>query len=165
MILLILILLLYATYTDIKTLEVPLWVSPVIIGIRFLQDFMSEENNFRIMSGLLCGAILFGIFFMVAYLGDQLGGADCLIVAAIGYSLDFYGFYAVIIGLALTLPYTAYMKIAKKRTCLSISPFFNCWIHYYINHSNNSGPAYIMALIRRNYYVTKKLECCYVNMR
>lgn len=53
----------------------------------------------------------------------------------------------------------------QKRTCLSISPFFNCWIHYYINHSNNSGPAYIMALIRRNYYVTKKLECCYVNMR
>lgn len=110
----LLILLLYATYTDIKTLEVPLWVSPVIIGIRFLQDFMSEKNNFRIMSGLLCGAILFGIFFMVAYLGEQLGGADCLIVAAIGYSLDFYGFYAVIIGLALTLPYTAYMKIAKK---------------------------------------------------
>ena len=123
MILLILILLLYATYTDIKTLEVPLWVSPVIIGIRFLQDFMAEENNFRIMSGLLCGAILFGIFFMVAYLGEQLGGADCLIVAAIGYSLDFYGFYAVIIGLALTLPYTAYMKIAKKEHVYPLVPF------------------------------------------
>lgn len=115
--------LLYATYTDIKTLEVPLWVSPVIIGIRFLQDFMSGENNFRIMSGLLCGAILFGIFFMVAYLGDQLGGADCLIVAAIGYSLDFYGFYAVIIGLILTLPYTAYMKITKKEHVYPLIPF------------------------------------------
>ena len=84
---------------------------------------MSEENNFRIMSGLLCGAFLFGIFFMVAYLGDQLGGADCLIVAAIGYSLDFYGFYAVIIGLILTLPYTAYMKITKKEHVYPLIPF------------------------------------------
>lgn len=50
-------------------------------------------------------------------------GADCLIVAAIGYSLDFYGFYAVIIGLALTLPYTAYMKIAKKEHVYPLVPF------------------------------------------
>ena len=26
-------------------------------------------------------------------------------------------------------------------------------------------PVYIMALIRRNYYVTKKLERCYINLR
>ena len=61
--------------------------------------------------------------------------------------------------------YTYDMTYLHRYGALSISPFFNCWIHYYINHSNNSGPAYIMALIRRNYYVTKKLECCYVNMR
>lgn len=53
----------------------------------------------------------------------QLGGADCLIVAAIGYSLDFYGFYAVIIGLILTLPYTAYMKITKKEHVYPLIPF------------------------------------------
>ena len=165
MILLILILLLYATYTDIKTLEVPLWVSPVIIGIRFLQDFMSGENNFRIMSGLLCGAILFGIFFMVAYLGDQLGGSRLFNCCC---DRIFFGFLRIIRCHNWFSTYTSIYSIyenCQKRTCLSISPFFNCWIHYYINHSNNSGPAYIMALIRRNYYVTKKLECCYVNMR
>lgn len=122
MILLILILLLYATYTDIKTLEVPLWVSPVIISIRFLQDFMSGENNFRIMSGLLCGAILFRIFLWLLIL-EISQRADCLIVAAIGYSLDFYGFYAVIIGLILTLPYTAYMKITNKEHVYPLIPF------------------------------------------
>ena len=45
------------------------------------------------------------------------------IVAAIGYSLDFYGFYAVIIGLILTLPYTAYMKITKKEHVYPLIPF------------------------------------------
>ena len=38
-------------------------------------------------------------------------------------SLDTIGFYAVINGLALTLPYTAYMKIAKKEHVYPLVPF------------------------------------------
>ena len=81
---------------------------------------MSEENNFRIMSGLLCGAILFGIFFMVAYLGEQLGGADCLIVAAIGYRgpiLDYKN------KELLNFYFTELKKIAKKEHVYPLVPF------------------------------------------
>lgn len=46
-----------------------------------------------------------------------------------------------------------------------VNSVLNYWIHYYIVHTNCSRPVYIMALIRRNYYVTKKLEHCYINLR
>lgn len=44
-------------------------------------------------------------------------------LAAIGIPNHFYGFYAVIIGLILTLPYTAYMKITKKEHVYPLIPF------------------------------------------
>ena len=53
----------------------------------------------------------------------------------------------------------------KEGTCVSFNSVLNYWIHYYIDHTNCSRPVYIMALIRRNYYVTKKLERCYINLR
>lgn len=53
----------------------------------------------------------------------------------------------------------------EEGTCVSFNSVLNYWIHYYIDHTNCSRPVYIMALIRRNYYVTKKLERCYINLR
>ena len=53
----------------------------------------------------------------------------------------------------------------KEGTCVSFNSVLNYWIHFYIDHTNCSRPVYIMALIRRNYYVTKKLERCYINLR
>lgn len=58
-------------------------------------------------------------------------------------------------------------EIYKKmyNESVSFNSVLNYWIHYYIDHTNCSRPVYIMALIRRNYYVTKKLERCYINLR
>lgn len=122
MILPILFLLFYAAYTDIKTLEVPLWIFPSIIFLRSL-SFISRNNHEQLIMGLICGTVLFFIFFLISILGQQLGGADCLIVAAIGYTMDFYGLYAVIIGLFLSIPYTAYMKVSHKEHVYPLVPF------------------------------------------
>lgn len=122
MILPILLLFLYASYSDIKTLEVPLWLSPAIILLRFFSDEFFGNRD-RIFLGIICGFVLFAIFFLISVIGQQLGGADCLIVAAMGYVLDFYGFYAVIIGLLLSIPYTAYMKITNTEHVYPLVPF------------------------------------------
>lgn len=81
----------YAAWRDLKTTEVSDWVSIILasvgIGLNFLRSFLTGDWSFLINS-LLIGSAFLGFGFLM-YLGGMWGGADALILGAVGYTLPY----------------------------------------------------------------------------
>ena len=105
----LIILLMIGSVTDLKSHTVPLWLSAVGFGIKGIELAVLEPNNIK--SHLLFAFLLFGVLFTNVILGG-LGGADSMLGAMCGIYLGIFGVYAVMVAFLFSLPHAAY---AKKR--------------------------------------------------
>ena len=105
-------LMIYASVCDIRTLEVPIWISVLIFGVRTLQLYLITSKQITLDSvvGLLICFSIFGI----SMLFSDIGGADALIAGMIGYCSGVAGIYAVLLAFLLCMPYLLWMHIKGK---------------------------------------------------
>ena len=111
----LLIVLLLASVSDIRTMEVPLfyWVLPVFIKI--IEKQIKTENILLSVSILIC--------FMIFSFLSNFGGADALLIGAIVFVMGMPGIYAVLTAFILALPYTIYLKIKDNEKPYPFVPF------------------------------------------
>ena len=103
------VLFLFAAIQDIRTLEVPLWISGL-----FHPEIIKED-----LIGLLICFSIFGISMLVS----DIGGADALIAGMIGLYLGWRGLYAIMVALGLCLPYLLWMHCKKQEHPYPFVPF------------------------------------------
>ncbi len=106
--------LLVASYSDFKYLEVPLTLTVGGILLRVLNILYlficNDITIYQICVFLTCGLAL----FMISYFGmvyGNFGGADTLINGLLGLTLGIYGIFTVMFSFFLVIPYTIYLKI------------------------------------------------------
>ena len=111
----LLIVLLLASVSDIRTMEVPLfyWILPVFIKI--IEKQIKMENILLSVSILIC-------FMFFSFLSN-FGGADALLIGTIVFVMGFYGIYAVLLAFVFALPYTLYLKIKDNEKPYPFVPF------------------------------------------
>ena len=111
----LLIVLLLASVSDIRTMEVPLffWVLPVFIKI--IEKQIKMENILLSVSILIC--------FMIFSFLSNFGGADALLIGTIVFVMGVSGIYAVLTAFILALPYTIYLKIKDNEKPYPFVPF------------------------------------------
>jgi len=121
-----LVFLLYATYTDIKTMEVPNWWSYSFIGVVAIFQLRNSyiANSFDPFLNGLYGFIIFFAIGYILYEINYWGGAD---VYALGGLAGLYGlptsiyhpffgflFYFLIIGASFGILYSIYLGLKHK---------------------------------------------------
>lgn len=110
----ILIFLFIASYSDLKSRTIPLWIHPVLLGTR-LSYFMIHPESPEWTESLLTAIFLFLLFYLFARL-QMIGGGDVLIAADIGFSFGLQGMAAIIYGLLFCIPYIIYLTKSKKKS-------------------------------------------------
>ena len=92
----------YATYTDLKTTEIPDWLNFGFIGVALgIRAIFSVEQGFTI---LLSGILGFVIFFILAcslYYTNQWGGGDSKLLMGMG----------AVIGISLPLTNSSFQLL------------------------------------------------------
>ena len=81
------ILLCIGSYKDIKTREIPNWIS-VIVSLTAVINFRLEN---------LCGLIVAVIFFSVALATGKIGGGDVKLIAALSIVCGLWGSFALLL--------------------------------------------------------------------
>ena len=121
-----LVILTAASIYDIRTLEVPLWLTCGGIGIELslLVELMITGDlpvKFFIMR------LGFSIFlFVTFYIGmkyGNFGGADTLLITMVYLAIGYDGIYAVMLSFVYVIPYTLYMKIKKCEHSYAFVPY------------------------------------------
>lgn len=113
------VLFLFAAIQDIRTLEVPLWVSGLLTINRSVYFLFHPEIIKEDLIGLLICFSIFGISMLVS----DIGGADALIAGMIGLYLGWRGLYAIMVALGLCLPYLLWMHCKKQEHSYPFVPF------------------------------------------
>ncbi len=75
------------SYMDIKTREIPNWISVIVA--------MTAIINFRLEN--LCGLIVAVIFFSVALATGKIGGGDVKLIAALSVVCGLWGSFALLL--------------------------------------------------------------------
>ena len=75
------------SYMDIKTREIPNWISVIVA--------MTAVINFRLEN--LCGLIVAVIFFSVALATGKIGGGDVKLIAALSVVCGLWGSFALLL--------------------------------------------------------------------
>ena len=75
------------SFLDIKTREIPNWISVIIA--------MTAVINFRLEN--LCGLIVAVIFFSVALATGKIGGGDVKLIAALSVVCGLWGSFALLL--------------------------------------------------------------------
>lgn len=83
----ILILLCFGSYKDIKTREIPNWISVIVA--------LTAVINFRLEN--LWGIIVAVIFFSVALVTGKIGGGDVKMIAALSIVCGLWGSFALLL--------------------------------------------------------------------
>lgn len=107
----------YASYTDIRYMETePLF----IIGFMLARigELAAVGENIRVY--LMVSAVVF-VVFLFGCAWFSLGGADALIASLICLNLGFYGIYAVITGLLISIP----ALLLRKGKEIPLIPFLS----------------------------------------
>lgn len=99
MIFLILILI-AASITDLKTRTVPYMIPILAVLIRIVEYIVQSDSLVR---DLIYASIIFFILLLGAFMGG-VGGADCLIGACIGLYMGQYAVYAILVAVLSSLP-------------------------------------------------------------
>lgn len=119
MILLELEILILASLSDIKTMEVPIWLSVVSLLCRFIYLIIFPA---RLTECFISCLVIFALMFMFSLFGT-LGGADCLIGSTIGMYLGFIGFYAIMFAFALSMPQVIYKQVKGDKSPYPFIPY------------------------------------------
>ena len=115
------VLLVAASYHDIRTLEVPLRY-PILANIFPFGYMIIEGSDLLFIEHIISAALIFIFLFLFSWFGN-LGGADCLIGEVIGLYLGLNGLYAVLIGIICSLPQVTYKAIRKNRKPYPFVPY------------------------------------------
>ena len=103
----ILILLCIGSYKDIKTREIPNWISVIIALLAII--------NFRLKN--LLGIIVAVIFFSVALVTGKIGGGDVKLIAALSVVCGLWGSFALLLvaQIAMLIFYGVSVILQKLR--------------------------------------------------
>lgn len=111
MIAIVLFLLIIASIFDAKTGMVPLWIAPAALVARFCY-LCIHPDLYTILWDVFVGLGLFVFYYLYAFYEGRLGGADCMIIATVGFSLGYYGLYTTMLAALLSIPH---ILVARKR--------------------------------------------------
>lgn len=115
------ILLIAASYHDIKTLEVPLRY-PVTANLFMFCYMIIRGSDLLVVEHVASAALIFAFLFLFSWFGN-LGGADCLIGEMIGLYLGINGLYAILAGIVCSLPQVIYKAARKNRSPYPFVPY------------------------------------------
>ena len=95
------------SYMDIKTREIPNWISVIVA--------MTAVINFRLES--LCGLIVAVIFFSVALATGKIGSGDVKLIAALSIVCGLWGSFALLLfaQIAMLIFYGVSVIVQKLR--------------------------------------------------
>lgn len=87
-----------ASYTDVKRMEIPVWLFPLTVTVSVIyMVYSGNAPGFGNWLGLVCMAIPLGILCFAG----KLGGGDLIMFAAIGFLIgDGFIVYVLILGAA-----------------------------------------------------------------
>lgn len=93
------------SYMDIKTREIPNWISVIVA--------MTAIINFRLEN--LCGLIVAVIFFSVALATGKIGGGDVKLIAALSVVCGLWGSFALLLfaQISMLIYYAGYCIFCK----------------------------------------------------
>lgn len=108
-----------ASYYDIKTLEIPLYLFLVPIALQIVQIVVSG-TSFQIY--LIASVLTFMLFYAFSKM-SQFGGGDVLLLTSIAFVEGEFVIWAALLSFLCCLPYTIWMKVKKKEKAYPFAPF------------------------------------------
>lgn len=121
MILPVFFILCFASYKDIKTMQVPISLS-FLIEILSVVSIGTTGGDIDFLLSCASAGISF-LITITSVIFSGLGGADCLMATAIGINLGLYGFYAFMFGLLFSIPYIIHLTRTHQKKEYPFIPF------------------------------------------
>ncbi len=115
------VILIIASFCDIKDMEVPVTLSGIAAVIRIIEMYIHQVQP---MPYIPIAIIIFLILLFFAIFGNM-GGADCLIGCICGLYLGITAIYGMLIAYILALPYTIMLEIKKDRHDYPFIPYIS----------------------------------------
>lgn len=121
-IIVLLLVLLWASYHDIKTLTIPLYLWPIPIVFKMVWNCFHSIPFSTMKWSFLIGLCTFFVFFLASY-WTNFGGADALLFTSIAFVMDQYVLYCILFSFLFSIPFILYLKISGSKEEYPFVPF------------------------------------------